>query len=107
MPGWEASPIHGRWSSLRPEGGSDAACAASDGSPESPDPPSLAPLPGIQVRRFERNVELTPPQQTRDAVLSLHGAESAILELSSDQALDATAILAALRPGWGRGESRK
>jgi hypothetical protein len=66
----------------------------------------LDPLPGVRLRRFERDVELTPPRPGRDAVLSLHGAESAILELESDKALDPAAILAALHAGWGRGERR-
>ena len=64
----------------------------------------LAPLPGVQVRRFERNVELTPPQANRETVLSLHGAESATAELTSQSPLNADAILAALRSGWGRAE---
>ncbi len=65
----------------------------------------LAPLPGVEVRRFERDVELTPPQTGRETIVSLHGAESAVLELTSNAPLDAKAIQASLRSGWGRGEA--
>jgi hypothetical protein len=66
----------------------------------------LDPLEGVAVRRFERNVELTPPLAEHQAFLSLHGGESAILELESKEPLDPSAILAALHSGWGRGERR-
>ena len=66
----------------------------------------LAPMPGVRVRVFERNVELTPPFPGEKAVLSLHGGESGLFELSSEKSLDADAILAAVTAGWGRGEAR-
>jgi hypothetical protein len=64
----------------------------------------LAPLPGVRIRRFERDVELTPPQVGREAMVSLHGGESALLELASDAPLDPELIRSNVVSGWGRGE---
>ena len=67
----------------------------------------LAPVAGVKsVRVFERDVELTPPFPGEEAVLSLHGGESALFELTADGGLTAEGIVTALSSGWGRGEAR-
>ena len=67
----------------------------------------LAPVPGVSsIRVFERDVELTPPFPDEQAVLSLHGGETGLFELTAARALAAEPIVQALSSGWGRGEAR-
>jgi len=66
----------------------------------------LAVPPGVTVRLFVRDVELTPAPEGGPAHASLNGGQSAVWLLESKAPLAADQIMAGLTSGRGRGESR-
>ncbi len=58
--------------------------------------------PGIAVRVFKRDVELTPPPRGNAVVLTLHGAENAIVSLVSDDPIDPAEVLSGFSSGLSR-----
>ncbi len=62
--------------------------------------------PGITARVFKRDVELTPPPAGKAVVLTLHGAENAIVSLVSQDPIDPVEVLSRFGPGRSRVEGR-
>ncbi len=58
--------------------------------------------PGIAVRVFKREFELTPPPPGQAVVLTLHGAENAIVSLVSDNPIDPAEVLSGFTSGLSR-----
>lgn len=61
---------------------------------------------GWTVRVFERDVELTPPLPGERGTVSLHGGESALMEVVCAKPVTAEELAEGLQSGWGRGEAR-